>query len=401
MEQMKRLSFRRQFHVQNPLQREAVPSQSVWPCKICKVSLSKYTCPRCNLPYCSLDCYKSSSHQECAEAFYRQCVMQELQADKLGESSQKKLLETLRQLQEDESGCFPAEDEEADDDDASRTSGSNVIPSLEERFGGMKLDGKEYEEIWYMLTAEEKGDFEEFLKANRLSELIEVWQPWWTIPLPKITVLSPSDDSEEVPSARTDIPALIAQPDLSSLFQRQPSHDTVLFSVLNSLYAYLLITRLYNGDHHNCAELATSNLLEMAVGLSSIAKNQPHSLEEALMMVMLQCDQSSLKSALDSPEARALAMLDLVMVLQQPVFAQAALSDLHALFRRAMKVAKQDEHDRQQYKNVVKKLEYFMAFCQWSRGKVEAQEPLLHRMHANYVKDATEHELLQEKQNRL
>ena len=49
----------------------------------CKVKLSQYTCPRCNLPYCSLECYKSTLHQDCTEAFYKDCVFQQLRADKV------------------------------------------------------------------------------------------------------------------------------------------------------------------------------------------------------------------------------------------------------------------------------------------------------------------------------
>ncbi|CAK9440973.1 uncharacterized protein LODBEIA_P48420 [Lodderomyces beijingensis] len=32
-------------------------------CQICRVETSKYTCPKCKIPYCSLKCYKSTQHQ--------------------------------------------------------------------------------------------------------------------------------------------------------------------------------------------------------------------------------------------------------------------------------------------------------------------------------------------------
>ena len=38
----------------------------------CNQKASSYTCPRCHVRYCSLDCYKKHSAQ-CTEGFYR-CV---------------------------------------------------------------------------------------------------------------------------------------------------------------------------------------------------------------------------------------------------------------------------------------------------------------------------------------
>jgi hypothetical protein len=36
-------------------------------CGLCDVQFSRYTCPKCNVPYCSLVCYKSDRHADCAE----------------------------------------------------------------------------------------------------------------------------------------------------------------------------------------------------------------------------------------------------------------------------------------------------------------------------------------------
>ena len=36
----------------------------------CVRAAAAYTCPRCNAPYCGLDCYKRHG-QHCTEAFYR------------------------------------------------------------------------------------------------------------------------------------------------------------------------------------------------------------------------------------------------------------------------------------------------------------------------------------------
>src|ERR1700685_3008258 len=39
------------------------------PCPFCNKHLAKYICPRCSQKYCSLECYRSSEHTACVEAF--------------------------------------------------------------------------------------------------------------------------------------------------------------------------------------------------------------------------------------------------------------------------------------------------------------------------------------------
>ncbi|OAQ28554.1 hypothetical protein K457DRAFT_558625 [Linnemannia elongata AG-77] len=55
--------------------------ENTHPCGICKVQPFKYICPRCNLRYCSLTCYKDQSHVQCTESFYKSSVMDELKAN--------------------------------------------------------------------------------------------------------------------------------------------------------------------------------------------------------------------------------------------------------------------------------------------------------------------------------
>ena len=45
-------------------------------CPLCLKNKSKYTCPRCNTPYCSVECYRSDKHRDCSEGFYKDCFME-------------------------------------------------------------------------------------------------------------------------------------------------------------------------------------------------------------------------------------------------------------------------------------------------------------------------------------
>ena len=57
---------------------EPVTSDTDYPsvCPLCLKQPSKYTCPRCNTRYCSVDCYKSEKHRDCSEMFYKHCFME-------------------------------------------------------------------------------------------------------------------------------------------------------------------------------------------------------------------------------------------------------------------------------------------------------------------------------------
>jgi hypothetical protein len=67
-------------------------------CMICSSAPMKYTCSRCNAPYCSLPCYKN--HRECSEEFYKTQVRQEMAGMKIDSSERAKMLDILQKVRE-------------------------------------------------------------------------------------------------------------------------------------------------------------------------------------------------------------------------------------------------------------------------------------------------------------
>ena len=47
-------------------------------CLICLRNESRYSCPKCQIWYCSSECYKSERHQDCSEDFYKGLVEETL-----------------------------------------------------------------------------------------------------------------------------------------------------------------------------------------------------------------------------------------------------------------------------------------------------------------------------------
>lgn len=66
----------------------------------CEQNASKYLCPRCGAPYCSLTCYKDvSKHLQCSESFYRDCVVEHVRGEEVrNPESAKKMQEVLQRF---------------------------------------------------------------------------------------------------------------------------------------------------------------------------------------------------------------------------------------------------------------------------------------------------------------
>lgn len=67
-------------------------------CGICKAESPAYQCPRCNLPYCSSNCYKNlEKHGECSESFYQEQVITELKNMNFNDNeSRAKIVDILK-----------------------------------------------------------------------------------------------------------------------------------------------------------------------------------------------------------------------------------------------------------------------------------------------------------------
>ncbi|KAI4882157.1 hypothetical protein NFI96_004391 [Prochilodus magdalenae] len=198
-------------------------------CGLCLSKPSCYTCPRCNVPYCGLVCYRSPAHSVCSEEFYKECVSEELKcrgeteeegrsrmqeillrlrssADADGgmenvlkdlveetgggvterdaealellsrlaelqangkEEQSEEILEILQKLKEIEEGEMENDDEEEE------------VEDLGSKLSGLTLDSLTEEQLWNLLPSRDKEKFEELVKGGGVASLVEQWRPWW------------------------------------------------------------------------------------------------------------------------------------------------------------------------------------------------------------------------------
>lgn len=153
----------------------------------CKKEKPNYTCPKCNILYCSAQCYRAGEHQKCSEDFYRTCVEEELKGQGQESIAKQRMQEILERLYKEE--------ENLDSDDSSDTE------SLSERLAGVDLESSD--EVWARLSAKEREEFKHLLEtAGNFNEIIPDWEPWWH------SNSSKDDIHPHMPNICEDIPLL-------------------------------------------------------------------------------------------------------------------------------------------------------------------------------------------------
>lgn len=220
------------------------------PCGFCpagEAQPARYTCPRCNVPYCSLRCYRA--HGTCAEDFYRDQVLGELRGRS---ASPSRLASALRRLREQR-------ETEDDPEDAGLRPGPAP--------GG--LSG-----LWELLAPAEKAAFERLLSRGEAGRLLPPWRPWWwgrgagprlleevgdaaggdPVGLEPTPARAPPEPVKEAAAEPFlgDAPEACAPtvptriPTLASL-SRGPASPLVRFQLPNVLFAYAHALALYHG----------------------------------------------------------------------------------------------------------------------------------------------------------
>jgi hypothetical protein len=186
-------------------------------CTLCQTSLSIYTCPNCKIPYCSLTCFKSPSHEKCSEIFYHAQITQAMGHEPLGTSTRQQTMEMLQRFQ----------DEEEFEEDC-----------LEERLMGLDLDEADPDEILACLSPKEADEFERLVRNGGLLEGNQgyIWTPWWMELKSKASFVIEVDVAEVCGY----IPDVISTPPFVSLTRARPS-PLILNNVLDLMYRFLFL----------------------------------------------------------------------------------------------------------------------------------------------------------------
>jgi hypothetical protein len=179
-------------------------------CGICAKNKSAYTCPKCNIKYCTTECYKDTSrHLKCSEEFYRDQVLKQLKSIKL--------------------------DEDVD--------GINKMARILKREAKLQANEESYDSIDSDDDASdnEKEDEDEMIKAYK--DKINEWKPWWHSPL--IQQVNTNDSSSlSTPTNTTKRSSKIFQNGIN--IDVSKTNDEIIFAdILQDVYLYCILTYIY------------------------------------------------------------------------------------------------------------------------------------------------------------
>jgi hypothetical protein len=329
-------------------------------CAVCLQHEYRYHCPRCQLPYCSVECYRnhtttsndSSTASDCTEGFYKNRVSSILQLEaKEQQEATRKILN--RQYEEQE-----LSEEEL----------YNVLLALEQH-------DENPSELQSMLSPSLRAAFENALHSGQLQELVlEQWHPWWR---PELVTKEEANNNFAVNKDQTLDERLLRITPFHSL--RKDTRPNLLYNLIEILYSIVWTLRLYHGSRNAIAlAVEATRTLSASTVLSEDARYT--TLEEAL----IQCTAASTRlypSGCNTPWT-TLAQDVALLTMNSRQVVRALLEGID-LVKAAISVLKKESEEG--YKNEVsnlrrvrKKLEFFMS---WTREATELDESVGEEIH--------------------
>lgn len=252
----------------------------------CAKAAKKYSCPRCNIEYCSVGCYQSPHHIECSEEFYKDCVTQEMELQKQMRSGTlddipglsddvKQMYQMLKRMESTQSmnSDFTISEEEeeldSDDDENPKEDGE-----LSKRLEGIDLN--DADAVWSKLNENEREEFGKIIKGEEVTSILPVYNPWWENKVQRVLISEVNDDQSsetaiEHRRADVDYPKIVENIADFSQISNKPPAPCVPFNLVNVLAAYISTVRFFYGDHMSSSHDAVNYLMMICANLKANA----------------------------------------------------------------------------------------------------------------------------------
>eukprot|EP00927_Polykrikos_kofoidii_P026808 TRINITY_DN23807_c0_g1_i1.p1 TRINITY_DN23807_c0_g1~~TRINITY_DN23807_c0_g1_i1.p1 ORF type:complete len:371 (+),score=77.50 TRINITY_DN23807_c0_g1_i1:106-1218(+) len=246
-------------------------------CSVCHQAEFRYTCPRCEAVYCSLNCYREHS-AHCVEHFYKAQVEQELRGSRTDDGERRKLERIVHELSRldahEEEDRDPVEPGDVDDM-------FDEVSSIE-RFGTLAEKAERDTLSFEDLTEDEARRFHSELKRGALGRIVQPWIPWWE--RAAIVDLDSLDDVIGDACGEGMPPNHLCCSAIEGGGRR--AHPSVALSVLEVVYALAHTLRAFNGDCSWDPVQAAVHLLHIASAVCSKRVFESGNVRECLCTVL-------------------------------------------------------------------------------------------------------------------
>jgi len=280
-------------------------------CLICLRAKARYTCPQCQVWYCSAVCYSSDRHQDCSEDFFKKQVNAALRSDIVDSGEKTKMIDILKRQKQ------AVEDE-------------YTLDELDKGFDEIDLDDFNAEEALKMMDKEERAAFETALAENTLIDSIRATiEPWWH---KKCVILT--DDLPQLHSVPRMSPALL-----------EKVNPLIFLSICELLASYCYVMARYLHDPDDLIEEAIQDLTHIS---SAFTPSKGEIERDGLFWRAY--DQMRLQS--DDDQVALVAFEEAARVAETQLKMQLALSDCLALISASKKKKTQ----------IIKKIEFYLAW---------------------------------------
>ncbi|XP_044739856.1 zinc finger HIT domain-containing protein 2 [Chrysoperla carnea] len=343
-------------------------------CAICNLNPVKYTCPRCNISYCSVDCYKNEKHVECSENFYRENVMTELTST-TDEESKQKMYEILTRFQNEQDTNLLNNDIEMNSDEMD--SDDEDCMDLSERLENVDLNNPDA--VWEKLNNDERQQFEALVNSGQIAQFIPNWTPWWCLK----TITAPIQDLDQPEdfSYVEHCPKIKEVPDFNVISNTPPS-ECVQFNIVNVLASFVYTMKTYNGEHYDYINESVYLLIFLSNNLKN-GKNyeDPNTAMNDIIVEASHCFLIVFdEREFDDMKVNCKTLIKGPSINDQTFYIQAALSEIHKMLvtlkrkiNHRLKLAKEGKRSiepddpeieipKEKLNLHIKKIEYYMSY---------------------------------------
>ncbi|SPO30689.1 uncharacterized protein UTRI_05306 [Ustilago trichophora] len=136
-------------------------------CNICFTEPATYNCPRCNIPYCSLVCFRRSEHQDCSTAFSSSAIRLHSDSDEVAveDDDRNKVVHILSRLEKDDNEAKRRQQEEEEESDEDEHEDEDA--GLRAEVTREQIEKASTDALLAMLTPKERIKFMDAVKTPK------------------------------------------------------------------------------------------------------------------------------------------------------------------------------------------------------------------------------------------